>query len=104
MGEQVIAFKKRLSEISSATASPFHHLYATHFNGVDIHDRSIYRYKGIHFHQDWSGAFVQWLIRSAIVNFYTLVFPHLQAEQPVVRSALHKALLSVDEDEFNRYL
>ncbi|PRP74600.1 hypothetical protein PROFUN_15875 [Planoprotostelium fungivorum] len=49
MGEQVMAFKKRLSEISSATASPFHHLYATHFNGVKIHDCSIYRYKGILF-------------------------------------------------------
>lgn len=46
-----------------------------HFNSVDLHDHSLYRYIGSHSHQDWAGKLYFWILRSGMVNLCTLLYP-----------------------------
>ena len=64
----------RLTRLVTKTGGAvFHSHYKRHFNGVDIHDRYIYKSVSRHHHREWTAALVFWFIRSGMVNVWTVI-------------------------------
>ena len=95
----------RLTRLVTETGGAvFHSHYKRHFNGVDIHDRYIYKSVSRHHHREWTAALVFWFIRSGMVNVWTVINMSFALDRHSFRDRLVDLLLGLDHRALSQYV